>query len=70
MSKIVVGNFTLTDEYVKRLLTELKNDRVKTKEDLKRYLRNYTYMNDSSRKCHLLISPSPKKENFAFPYDE
>lgn len=70
MTKITVGNFELTDEYVKRLLAKLKEERIRNKEDLAKYLRNYEYMDDPARKCHLLISPSPKKESFAFPYDE
>lgn len=70
MTKIVVGNFELREEYVDRLLAQLKSERVNTKEDLKRYLKNYEYMDDPSRKCHLLISPNTKKESFAFPYDE
>lgn len=65
-----IGEFELTKEYTDRLLAQLKEERVRNKEDLERYLRNYEYMNDTARKCHLLISPSPKKQNFAFPYDE
>lgn len=66
----MIGDFELTNEHIQRLLAQLKKDHINTKEDLQKYLRNYNYMNDPSRKCHLLISPSPKRENFAIPYDE
>lgn len=69
MSKVVVSQFELTDEYIKRLLNELKDQGVKTEQDLQKYLINYSYMNDTSRKCHLLISPNDKKESFALPYE-
>lgn len=69
MSKIVVDDFVLTDEYIKRLLAKLKNQGIKTEQDLQKYLKKYTYMNDTARKCHLLISPNDKKESFALPYD-
>lgn len=64
-----VDNFELTEEYIKRLLAELKEDHIHTKEDLAKYLQGYKYMNDPTRACHLLISPTPKKKNFAFPYE-
>lgn len=69
MTKVVVGEFELSEEYVKRLLTELKDERVKNAEDLQRYLRKFTYMNDTARQCHLLISPSEKQQSFALPYE-
>lgn len=70
MEKVVVGNFELSEEYIQRLLAELKNQGIKTESDLQKYLKNYTYMNDTTRKCHLLISPNDKKQSFALPYDE
>lgn len=69
MSKIVVDNFELSEEYVERLLLQLKEERVNKREDLQKYLRKYTYMNDTGRKCHLLISPSEKQQSFALPYE-
>lgn len=69
MTKIIIDNFELSDEYINRLLAQLKEERVNSPEDLQRYLKNYTYMKDETRQCHLLISPSEKKESFAFPYE-
>lgn len=69
MSKVVVDKFELSEEYVKRLLAELKGERITKPEDLQRYLKKYTYMNDAARKCHLLISPNEKQESFALPYE-
>lgn len=68
MTKVVVDDFELSEEYVERLLAQLKDERVRNKEDLQRYLRKYSYMNDTARQCHLLISPSEKQESFALPY--
>jgi len=70
MAKVVVGNFELSDEYIERLLRELKREGVKTEADLQKYLKNYTYLDDPARKCHLLISPNDKKQSFALPYEE
>jgi len=69
MSKIIVDGFELSEEYIKRLLAQLKDQRVNKREDLERYLQKYSYMDDAARKCHLLISPSDKKESFALPYE-
>lgn len=70
MGKIIVDGLELTDEYVKRLLSELKEDKVKTKEDLERYLTNYWYTKDMGLKSHLLLSSQPKKKNFALPFED
>lgn len=69
MNKIVVGTFELTDEHIDMLLTELKDERVKTAEDLEKYLIDHSYMKDNSSKFHLLVSKYPKKRNFAIPFD-
>jgi hypothetical protein len=69
MVKIVVDQFELTAEYTERLFAELKDKGVKSEQDLQKYLKSYSYMNDTSRKCHLLISPNDKKESFALPYE-
>lgn len=69
MNKIVVGTFELTDEHIDMLLTELKDERVKTAEDLEKYLKDHSYMKDNSSKFHLLVSKYPKKRNFAIPFD-
>jgi len=70
MSKVTVGQYELTKKQVQLLLSQLKTERVRNSEDLQRYLKNYEYMDDPSRRCHLLISPTDKKESFAIPYDE
>lgn len=64
-----IDDFELTKEYIDRLLADLKEDNVQNEEDLARYLKDFKYMNDPTRECHLLISPTPKKKNFAFPYE-
>ena len=69
MTKVTVENFELSEEYVNRLLAQLKNKQINNREDLQRYLSKYTYMDDASRKCHLLISPNEKQESFALPYE-
>lgn len=69
MAKVVVDNFELSEEHVKRLLAELKEEKITKHEDLQRYLQKYSYLNDAARKCHLLISPSEKQESFALPYE-
>ncbi|HLS22551.1 MAG TPA: hypothetical protein VK037_01400 [Pseudogracilibacillus sp.] len=70
MTKVTVDQFVLSDDYIQRLLQELRKEKVRNREDLQRYLRKYTYMDDPGRKCHLLISPSEKQPSFALPYDE
>lgn len=69
MTKVIVDNFELSEDYVNRLLTQLKNKKISKREDLQRYLSKYTYMDDTARKCHLLISPTEKQESFALPYE-
>lgn len=69
MTKITVDNFELSEEYVERLLAQLNNKKINKREDLQRYLRKYTYRDDTARKCHLLISPNEKQESFALPYE-
>lgn len=70
MSKVVVGQYELTENQKKLLLAKLKSERINNEADLQRYLKNYEYMDDPTRRCHLLISPTDKKESFALPYDE
>jgi len=70
MGKIKVENFELSDDYVERLLHELKVEGIKTKRDLEKYLKDYSYTKDTSLKTHLLVSKNKKKQNFALPFDE
>ena len=70
MKKITVDGFTLTEEFKQRLLAELKDETVKTDEDLERYLSGYWYTKDMAHESHLLLSPSKKKQNFALPFEE
>jgi len=70
MSKIKVESFELNDDYIDRLLQELKAEGIKTKKDLEKYLKDYSYTKDVSLKTHLLFSKSKKKQNFALPFDE
>ncbi|MCM3741933.1 hypothetical protein M3210_16900 [Oceanobacillus luteolus] len=51
------------------LLKELKDERVKTADDLERYFKDHWYTKDNSRKCHLLVARHPKKRNFAIPFE-
>jgi len=69
MTKIMVEQFELSEDYINRLLINLQHAGVKNTTDLKRYLKDYSYAKDTSRKCHLLISPDDKKESFALPYE-
>lgn len=70
MKKVVVDGFELTDEYIKRLLFDLKNDKVKNEDDLNTYLKNHWYTKDNQTKSHLLLDKYNKKRNFALPFDE
>ena len=70
MKRIVIDGFELNEEHINMLLTELKDERVKTTDDLERYFKNHGYIKDNGRKCHLLISKHTKKRNFAIPFDE
>lgn len=69
MKKIVIDGFELTEEYKNMLLKELKDERVKTADDLERYFKDHWYTKDNSRKCHLLVARHPKKRNFAIPFE-
>lgn len=69
MKKIVVGTFELNESHIDMLLAELKNEKVKTPEDLERYLKDHSYMQDNAAKFHLLVAKYPKKRNFAIPFD-
>lgn len=69
MTKVIVDSFELNEEYINRLLRQLKKEKINNREDLQRYLRKYSYMDDTARKCHLLISPNEKQESFALPYE-
>lgn len=69
MTKVIVDSFELNEEYINRLLRQLKKEKINNREDLQRYLRKYSYMDDTARKCHLLISPNEKRESFALPYE-
>lgn len=70
MKKIVIDGFELNQEYTKQLLHELKDEGVKSEKDLERYFKSHQYKKDESLRSHLLLSPSPKKRNFAIPFDE
>lgn len=70
MKKITIDGFTLTEEYKKRLFAELASERVKTDEDLERYLSGYWYTKDMAHESHLLLSPTKKKQSFALPFEE
>lgn len=70
LSKLNVDGLELTDEQIKLLLSELKNEKVKTIEDLEHYLTGYWYTKDMTLKSHLLLSDKPKKKNFSLPFDE
>ncbi|MHA6252456.1 hypothetical protein [Oceanobacillus sp. CAU 1775] len=70
MKKITVDDFELNEEQINMLLSELKNDKVNTADDLDKYLKDHSYMKDNSSKFHLLVSKYPKKRNFAIPFDE
>ena len=70
MKTIVIGGFELSEEHIKMLLNELKDERVKTTDDLERYFNDHGYTKDNGRKCHLLVSKHSKKRNFAIPFDE
>ncbi len=70
MSKIKVDGFELNEEYVARLLEELKAEGIKTKSDLNEYLQDYSHSEDMTLRSHLLLSKNKKKQNFALPFDE
>lgn len=70
LSKINVDGLELTDEQIKLLLSELKDEKVETIEDLDRYLKGYWYTKDMSLKSHLLLSNKPKKKNFSIPFEK
>lgn len=69
MMKMEVNGFELNEEHIKMLLSELKDERVKTADDLERYLKDHWYTKDNGRKCHLLVANHPKKRSFAIPFD-
>lgn len=70
MTKIVIDGFELTEDYKKRLLTELKADGLTSEKDLEDYFTDYWYTKDYALKSHLLLSQHPKKRNFALPFEE
>ena len=51
------------------LLNELKDEKIKTTEELERYLKDHWYTKDNARKCHLLVAKHPKKRSFAIPFE-
>lgn len=70
MEKIVVDGFELEESYIQLLLDELREEGIRSKVELKNYLKDHWYAKDHGKKCHLLISKYPKKRNFAIPFDE
>ncbi len=70
MSKLNVDGLELTDEQIKLLLSELKDEKVNNLEDLERYLEGYWYTKDMALKSHLLLSNKPKKKNFSLPFED
>lgn len=70
MDKIVVDGYELKDSDIQLLLSELKDERVNSANDLAHYLKDHWYVKDHGRKYHLLVSKYPKKRNFAIPFDE
>lgn len=70
MKSIVIDGFEINEEYQKRLLNDLKEERVKTTADLEHYLKDHWYTRDNSLKSHLLLSRHPKKKNFALPFED
>ena len=70
MKKVIVDGFELSDEYIKRLLFDLKDEKVKNEDDLNHYLKNHWYTKDHQTKSHLLLDKYNKKRNFAFPFEE
>jgi hypothetical protein len=66
---MIIDGLELTEEYVQRLLNELKEDRIKSRADLEHYLQGYWYTKDTVHKSHLLLSEHPKKKNFALPFE-
>lgn len=70
MNAITVDGFTITEQYQRLLLDELKQDGIKTVKDLDFYLKDYWYTKDMSLESHLLLSRNPKKKNFALPFGE
>ena len=70
MERLEVDGFELNKEQIDMLLEELNDDKVKKPADLERYLKNHSYIKDAARNYHLLVSKSPKKRNFAIPFEE
>ncbi len=70
MKKIVIDGFELTKDYQDRLLADLKEEGVKTPENLEHYFRDYWYTKDNAMKSHLLLCKHGKKRNFALPFDD
>ncbi len=69
MNKLIVDGFELSDEHIKLLLSELKEDRINNIDELEIYLKGYWYTKDMGLKSHLLSSDKPKKKNFALPFE-
>jgi len=69
MKRITIDGFELNEDYMKRLLNDLKKEGVKTEKDLEMYLKDYWYTKDVANQSHLLLSPTPKKKSFAFPFE-
>lgn len=70
MKQVIVDGFELSDEYKKRLLSDLKGEGVKNEEDLQLYLNDHWHTKDMALKSHLLLCRHPKKRNFALPFEE
>lgn len=70
MKKVVIDGFELNEDYTERLMNELKEEGVKTRDDLQRYFKDHWYTEDTVHKNHLFVSRHGKKRNFALPFDE
>ena len=70
MKKLIVDGFELNKDQIEILLSELKNEGVKSIDDLQHYFKDHWHTEDKGRKCHLLVCRHSKKRNFAIPFDE
>lgn len=70
MKNLVIDGFEMNEQHIKMLLNDLKDERVKTTDDLEGYLKDHWYTKDNARKCHLLLAKHSNRRNFAIPFDE
>lgn len=70
MKKVVIDGFELNEDYTERLLTELKGEGIKNREDLERYFKDHWHTEDPSHKSHLFVCRHGKKRNFSLPIED